>query len=330
MVAADVHGKNHHVDGAFGSHVTSLLVRVADGRIVECGPDQEPDLFWATVGGMGLTGHILEVEFPLRRIPTPWVSGGSMRVANLDAFMEGLRYTASNWPFSVGWIDCLKGGRALGRGVLMWGRWATPDEAPPGLPPEKWRPQVPFVLPGFVVNSWTVRIFNSLYYHLPRRGRTVVSPEGFFHPLDAVRDWNRLYGPRGFTQYQCVLPDSAGPAAVRHLLEVLTRHGAASMLGVIKDCGDEGKGLLSFPRRGTSVACDIPIRDRTPAVIDALNEKVIAEGGRIYLAKDTFSRPEHFQAMEPRLAHFQEVRRKWDPEGRIRSAQSVRLFGDKP
>jgi FAD/FMN-containing dehydrogenase len=330
MVAADVHGKNHHVDGAFGSHVTSLLVRVADGRLVECGPAREAELFWATVGGMGLTGHILEVEFPLRRIPSPWVSIGGKRVPDLDSFMEGLRYAASNWPFSVGWIDCLKGGKALGRGVLTWGRWAEPAEAPVEFPPEKWRPRVPFVVPGFVINPWSVRIFNSLYYHLPRRGRTIASPEALFHPLDAVLDWNLLYGPRGFTQYQCVLPDSAGPAAVRHLLEVLTRFGAASMLGVIKDCGDEGQGLLSFPRRGTSIACDIPIRDNTPAVIDALNEKVIAEGGRVYLAKDTFSRPEHFRAMEPRLARFQEVRGRWDPEGRIRSAQSVRLFGDRP
>ena len=125
-----------------------------------------------------------------------------------------------------------------------------------------------------------------------------------------------------------MLPDSAGPYAVRHLLEALTRHGAASMLGVIKDCGEEGRGILSFPRKGTSIACDIAIRDNTAAVIDALNERVIAEGGRIYLAKDTFSRAEHFRAMEPRLPGWNAVRRKWDPEGRLRSALSVRLLGD--
>jgi FAD/FMN-containing dehydrogenase len=330
MVAADIHGKNHHVDGGFGSHVTSLLLRVADGRLVECGPEREADLFWATVGGMGLTGHILEVEFALRRIPSPWIAMGARRIPDLDAFLQALRDAAKAWPFTVGWLDGLKGGRALGRGVLMWGRWAEPGEAPADPPPPRFRPRVPFVLPGFVVSPLTVRVFNSLYYHLPRREHSVVSPESFFHPLDAVRDWNLMYGPRGFTQYQCVLPDSAGAGAVRQLLEVLTRHGAASMLGVIKDCGEEGRGILSFPRKGTSIACDIAIRDNTAAVIDALNEKVIAEGGRIYLAKDTFSRAEHFRAMEPRLARFQEIRKRWDPEGRIKSAQSVRLFGDAP
>ena len=145
-----------------------------------------------------------------------------------------------------------------------------------------------------------------------------------------VGDWNRLYGPRGFTQYQCVLPESAGPEAARRFLEVLTAQGGASMLCVIKDCGPEGVGLLSFPRPGISIALDIPITDAHPGLVDALNEKVIAEGGRVYLAKDAFTRAEHFRAMEPRLEAFLAVRRKWDPEGRIKSAQSVRLFGDPP
>jgi FAD/FMN-containing dehydrogenase len=139
-----------------------------------------------------------------------------------------------------------------------------------------------------------------------------------------------MYGPRGFTQYQCVLPESAGRGAARRFLDLLTRRGGASMLCVIKDCGAEGVGLLSFPRPGVSIALDIPIRDDTQALVDALNELVIAEGGRVYLAKDQFTRPEHFRAMEPRLPEFQRVRRQWDPEGRLRSAQSVRLLGDRP
>jgi decaprenylphospho-beta-D-ribofuranose 2-oxidase len=330
MVAADVHGKNHHVDGTFGAHVTGLRVRVADGRIVECGPAVEKDLFRATIGGMGLTAHILEVEFRLRRTPSPWILAENERVRDIDSFIDALKSSAASWPFTLGWIDCLSSGRALGRGVLMRGRWATPEEAPAPLPAAGRRPAIPFVLPTFVLNSWTVRAFNAAYYHAPRVLCGVVHPEAFFHPLDAIGDWNRLYGPRGFTQYQCVLPESAGPRAARRFLETLTTRGGASMLCVIKDCGDEGIGLLSFPKRGISIACDIPIRDDTQALVDALNERVIAEGGRVYLAKDAFTRPEHFRAMEPRLPAFQEFRRAWDPEGRIRSAQSVRLFGDRP
>jgi FAD/FMN-containing dehydrogenase len=328
MVAADVHGKNHHVDGCIGAHLTGLRLRVADGRVLECGPEQERDLFRATVGGMGLTGHILEVELRVRRTPSRWILAENERIRDIDAFIEGLKSAGRSWPFTMGWIDCLSRGRHLGRGILMRGRWATPEEAPATAPGERRVPAIPFVLPGFVLNPWTVRAFNALYYHAPRSWRGVAHPESFFHPLDAIGDWNRLYGPRGFTQYQCVLPESAGPGAARRFLETLTRLGGASMLCVIKDCGDEGLGLLSFPKRGISIACDIPIRDDTQALVDALNERVIADGGRIYLAKDAFTRPEHFRAMEPRLPEFLRLRRLWDPEGRIRSAQSVRLFGD--
>jgi len=140
-------------------------------------------------------------------------------------------------------------------------------------------------------------------------------------------DWHRMYGPRGFTQYQCVLPSSGGHGAARRFLELVARGGGASFLCVIKDCGPEGDGILSFPRPGTSIALDLAVRDDTQALIDQMNECVIGEGGRIYLAKDAMTRPEHFRAMEPRLSRFLDIRRAWDPDGRIRSAQSVRLFG---
>ena len=330
MVAADVHGKNHHVDGCFGAHVTALLLRVADGRIVGCGPEEESELFRATLGGMGLTGHILEVAFRMKRIPSPWIWAETERMRDIDAFMDGLKDAARAWPFTMGWIDCLKRGAALGRGVLIRGRWAESHEAPPHPPRPRPRPSVPFALPLSLVNPLTVRAFNSLYYHLPRRARGVQHPEPFFYPLDVVSDWNRLYGPRGFTQYQCVLPEAAGRGAARRFLELLTGRGGASMLCVIKDCGPEGTGLLSFPKPGISIALDIPITDDTQALVDALNDAVCAEGGRVYLAKDALTRAAHFRAMEPRLDAFLAVRRKWDPEGRIKSAQSVRLFGDAP
>ncbi|MCL4821220.1 MAG: FAD-binding oxidoreductase [Vicinamibacteria bacterium] len=332
MVASDVHGKNHHVDGTIGRHVTALKLRVASGQIVECTPEREGELFRATVGGMGLTGHILEVEFALRRVPSPWILGETERVPNLEGFVDGLEAAAREWPMTMGWIDCLSRGESLGRGILYRGRWATPDEAPRRAPRPKSRFTVPFVMPEWLLGPLTVRTFNFFNYHqhVPRVRRGIVHPEAFFYPLDMLLEWNRLYGPRGFTQYQCVLPRSAGRGAARRFLDVLSARGGASFLCVIKDCGEEGAGLLSFPRPGISIALDIALRDDTQALVDALNETVIAEGGRVYLTKDSLTRPEHFRAMEPRLEEFLRVRRKWDPEGRLRSAQSVRLFGDRP
>jgi FAD/FMN-containing dehydrogenase len=330
MVAADIHGKSHHSTGCFGAHVRSLKMRVADGRILECSPAAEPELFRATVGGMGLTGHVLEVEFTLARIPSPWIRGESERIHDIDAFIAALKDAGKTWPFTVGWIDCLSGGRAMGRGILTRGRWATPDEAPKAFPREPRPLSVPFVFPELALSRFSVRAFNELYYRQPLGKPGLWHPDKFWYPLDQILHWNRIYGRRGFTQYQCVLPESAGRGAARRFLELLTAKGGASFLCVIKDCGPEGMGLLSFPKAGISIALDMAVRDDTQAIVDALNERVIAEGGRVYLAKDTFTRPEHFRAMEPRLPEFLRIRRLWDPESRLKSAQSVRLFGDTP
>lgn len=330
MVAADVHGKNHHVDGCFGAHVSRLKMRVASGEVLECGPDLERELFLATVGGMGLTGQILEVEFALRRIPTPWIWQESERVTDVDEYVAKLKEAAKDWPMTVGWIDCLTRGEHMGRGILMKGRWAQAHEAPARFPRELPNLRFPFTAPEFLLSNLTVKAFNTGFYwkHLPKKKAGVVDPFSFFYPLDFVKDWNLVYGRRGLTQYQCVLPDSAGPGAARRFLDVLTARGGASFLCVIKDCGPESPAYLSFPRPGMSVALDIAVRDDTQALIDALNEHVLTEGGRIYLAKDHFTRPEHFRAMEQRLPKFLSVREKWDPQHRFKSAQSVRLFGD--
>lgn len=330
MVAADVHGKNHHVDGCIGQHVTRLKMRVADGRVLECGPDQDRELFLVTVAGMGLTGQILEVEFPLRRIPTPWIWQESERVNDIDEYIVKLKDAAKDWPMTVGWIDCLSRGRHMGRGILMKGRWAHGHEAPTRFPRELPNLRFPFEAPEFLLSRLTVQAFNFGFYwkHLPRTRAGLVDPFAFFYPLDFVKDWNLVYGRRGLTQYQCVLPSEAGPEAARRFLEVLTARGGASFLCVIKDCGPESAAFLSFPKPGISIALDIAVRDDTQALVDALNEHVLKEGGRIYLAKDAYTRPEHFRAMEPRLEKFLDVRLRWDPNLVFRSAQSVRLFGD--
>jgi len=332
MVAADVHGKNHHVDGCFGDHVESIKMRVADGRIIECSMDHETELFLATIGGMGLTGHVLEVEFRLRRVPTPWIWQETRRIGGIESFIGALKVAAGKWPFTVGWIDCLSRHRAMGRGILMCGRWATADEAPANPPPFLRSIAVPFVFPQIALNYWVVRLLNMVYYrvHGSRSKQGIVHPEKFFYPLDMVLEWNRIYGHRGFTQYQCVLPENGDCSITRNFFDLLTRLGCASFLCVIKDCGPEGRGMISFPMPGISVALDIPVRPGIQVTIDTLNKFVISAGGRIYLSKDSFMRPEHFRAMEPRLDSWMAVRQKWNPEGKIRSAQSVRLLGDLP
>jgi FAD/FMN-containing dehydrogenase len=331
MVAADVHGKNQHRDGNIGDHVTSLRMRVADGRVLDCSPEQHPDLFRATIGGMGLSGHILEVELGLHRIPSQWIWQESRRIHDIDEFQDALEEAAPEWPYTMGWIDCLARGKSMGRGILMTGRWAEPSEAPVRTPKQGFQPRLRFDWPAWVLNGFTIRAFNELYYRKQWRARSsgIVSHESFYYPLDAIGSWNRMYGRRGFTQYQCVLPREAGRGSARRVLEVLSARGGASFLCVIKDFGRESRGILSFPRPGITLALDIAVRDQTQALVDALNEQVLQEGGRIYLAKDSFTRREHFEAMEgPRLDEFREIRERWDPNRRFRSAQSVRLLGD--
>ena len=329
MIAADVHGKNHHRDGCFGEHVATITLRVADGRIVTCSRTEQRELFTATIGGMGLTGHILEAEVRLARIPSPWIVQQTLAVPDIDRFVDQLRESSATWPMTVGWLDCVSTGSALGRGILFRGRWANPAEAPAAPPKGRGSLDVPFTAPGGLLRRSTVRLFNDLYFWQQSRtsGTHVVDPQTFFYPLDAIGEWNRLYGPRGFVQYQCVLPYSSGDTRVRRFLEIVTAQGSASFLCVIKDCGPEGIGMLSFPRPGVSIALDIPFGDTTQRQVDAMNEFVAAEGGRIYLAKDALTRPEHYRAMDPRVDEFLRVRRAWDPTGRIRSALSVRLFG---
>jgi FAD/FMN-containing dehydrogenase len=332
MVASDVHGKNHHVDGCFGEHVKSLKLRVADGRILECSEEIEPELFRATLGGMGLTGHILEVEFQMRRIDSPWIWGESERIPDLDAMVGGLKDAAGQWPMTVGWVDCLARGKNLGRGILMKGRWANATEAPSAPPKLKRSFRVPFQFPNIALCKPSMKAFNLLYYwkHVQRMKSGIIHPQTFFYPLDMLDDWNLIYGRRGFTQYQCVLPHAADNGPARRFLELFIAGGGMAFLCVIKDCGAEGKGMISFPRPGISIAMDFPVHPRkTQPFVDKLNELVLAEGGRIYLTKDAFTRAEHFRAMEPRLEGFNAVRRKWDPQGKIRSAQSVRLLGDR-
>ena len=330
MVAADVHGKGHHREGCFGEHVTGLRIRVADGRILDISDVVEQDLFRATLGGMGLTGHILEVEFRMQPAASPWILAESERFEDIDALIEGLRRNSRRWPFTFAWVDMLSRGKARGRGIVDRGRWAEPSEAPARPPSPRKTISVPLVFPNWFLSAATVKPLNRMWYraHGRRVHRGIVHPESFFYPLDSCRHWNRLYGRRGFTQYQAVLPLRSGRSGYHRVFDIVEEIGAAPFLCALKDFRAEGKGMMSFPKEGLSIVFDMPICDRTQAAVDALNAFIATEGGRVYLAKDALTRPEHFRAMEPRLDEWLRVRRKWDPTRALKSALSVRLFGD--
>jgi decaprenylphospho-beta-D-ribofuranose 2-oxidase len=326
MVAADIHGKNHHVAGTFGRHVRALRMRVGDGRVLECSRQQHADLFYATLGGMGLTGHILEVEAQLEAVASPWIYEESERCDNLEEVFASLREASAAWPMTVAWIDTSARGPQMGRGIVMRGRWANPDEGPSHSPTPNPRLRVPFDFPNRFVNPATIGVLNRAWFakHPRRTIQHLVAPESFFWILDMVDDWNRVFGRNGFMQYQCVLPPDVG--VFREFLTLFQRLGACSFVTVLKDCGEVGEGLLSFPKAGSTIAVDIPLNDEAhgQAMTDALNELVLAHAGRVYLAKDTFSRAEHIAAMYPRLAEWCDIRRRYDPEARIRSALGVR------
>ncbi len=329
MVASDIHGKNHHVDGTFGNFVTALKMLVADGSVVEVTRESHPDLFRATLGGMGLTGVILEVEVKLARPPTTWIHEETFRIGSFREVFSRLNAASERWPMTVAWVDTTATGAARGRGVLNVGRWAEPSEAPGQAPTSGQGPIVPDLFPSGVMNKATITALNSVWYakHGAADRQHVVSPQTFFWILDLAREWNRGYGKAGFTQYQCVMPSDI--EVYDTFLARLQALGGSSFVTVFKDCGAEGEGLLSFPKRGTTLAVDLPIADpaSTAAVVRELNAFVLDHGGRVYLAKDAFTSAEDFKRMYPKWEQFEAVRDQWDPGRRFSSALSVRLLG---
>lgn len=327
MVAADVHGKNHHLAGTIGRHVRTLRLALANGSTVEVSRELDPELFRATLGGMGLTGAILEVELDLERIESAWIRGETSRHGSFEELCAGLVEAGRRWPMTAAWLDATNT-TVWGRGVVLAGRWATAAEAPaqpPGIGPEV---AVFLEAPGLLLNDLSIGLFDRAYWwRAPSRARVAtVHPRSFFYPLDAVADWNHLYGRRGFVQYQCVIPQHQGVAGAAAVLDRLRALGGRAYLVVLKDFGAEGEGLLSFPRPGFTLALDLPRDHRTVAVARGLDEVVLELGGRLYLAKDALLDAATFRAMEgDRLERFLEVKRRVDPQNRWRSAQALRL-----
>ncbi|MDZ5650669.1 FAD-binding oxidoreductase [Nitrospirillum sp. BR 11828] len=309
-VANDVHGKNHHVAGSFGHHVRALGLRRSDGGLVECGPDRNADLFRATIGGLGLTGLIEWVEIQLQAVASSDMEVENIRFDHVDRFFE-LAADSLDWPYSVAWVDCLSQGATLGRGIFSRGRHAA--DGPRLAQPARAKLAVPLTPPLSLINGLSLRAFNAAYYN--RSGATFAGRchfDGFFYPLDGVHHWNRVYGPKGFYQYQCVVPPAVAREAVTELLARIAASGTGSCLVVLKNFGDIAPaGLMSFPMAGTTLALDFPNQGaRTLALMADLDRIVASAGGRLYPAKDARMPASLFASGYPDLAEF---KRHLDP-----------------
>jgi len=334
-IAADIHGKNHHVDGSFCSYVTTFTLVTPTGTLA-VSPASDPDLFWATAGGMGLTGVITDATIQLIAIETSYMLVDTERTADLDSTMDRMIHGDAAHRYTVAWIDCQSSGSGLGRSVLTGGDHARLEDLPErlGRRPDKARTfaphslaRVPVTPPSGLINSWTVSAFNEFWFRKAPR-RQVGKPHqmaAFFHPLDDVAAWNRLYGKKGFVQYQFVVPDRH-TETVRRIVERVAETKVASFLAVLKRFGPGDPGPLSFPMPGWTLALDLPIGyPALAALLDDFDEWVIQAGGRVYLAKDSRLSPDALRAMYPKLNEWLSVRNRVDPAGVLRSNLGQRL-----
>ena len=330
-IAADIHGKNHHKDGSFSNFTLDFRLLTPTGEILLCSPASNPEIFWATVGGMGLTGVVLSARLQLRRVDSAYVFVDFHRSPNVEDALATMEASDERYDYSVAWIDGLATGNAMGRSVLMRGNHAAAAELPARikrpltLPTSaQWNLFIDF--PSGALNRLTVKAFNTVYYAVHHTApRQLVDLGKFFYPLDAINRWNRMYGKRGFVQYQIALPQASGREGLRTILGRLARSGRASFLAVLKRFGDAGNGLLSFPLRGYTLALDIPAAPGLVPFLHELDRMTLDHGGRTYLAKDAVLRAEDFAAMYPKLESFRAIQRKLDPKRLFCSSMARRL-----
>ena len=321
-IANDVHGKNHHQAGTFGEHIERIVLQRTDGTRIECGPLSARDWLEATIGGLGLTGVIVSAKLRLKRVPGPWLETEAITFSSLQEFFSLSHSSDSSWEHTASWIDCVGHTARETRGVFFRGNFVVCDARPPRIRPRRF----PLTPPISLVNGVSLRLFNQAYFHLNRRrsGRSLSYFAPFFYPLDSLLDWNRIYGPRGFYQYQCVVPRSAELDAIGELLGSIAESGTGSFLAVLKTFGDRRPaGLLSFPMAGTTLSLDFPnFGERTKRLFTRLNAIVLAAGGRLYPAKDACMTRDMFERGYPRLGDFLQYR-----DSGISSAMSRRLIG---
>lgn len=321
-IAADIHGKNHHLDGCISVYVDSLRLMSGEGEVIECSPRQRPDVFRATCGGMGLTGYIVDVSLRLTRVPGPMIRQRCLRTGTLSETLMALAENNDS-PYSVAWLDCMSGGRSAGRSLVLLGEHF---QAPPVAAPGPARLGIPFPTPGLLLNRHTIRAFNSLYYRIAGRAEyRVLHSQQYFFPLDRLRNWNRLYGRRGFLQYQFVVPDASAEQTIESVLSRTRKAGIGSFLTVLKRTGPANRNPLSFPLSGYTLALDFKYHPHLLPLLDMLDDVVSDAGGRVYLAKDARLSQEHFRRMYPHWERFAELRRALGAHHHFNSLQSRRL-----
>ena len=301
-IANDVHGKNHHCAGTFGGHVRQLGLHRSNDGAVFCSPDENPEMFRATIGGLGLTGVIAWADIQLRPVVGPWIDAEVVPFESLSTFLDLSRESDGRFEYTVAWLDCFAGKNP--RGIFFRGNHSA--ETGKNFRP-KHGPKLPFALPAWLLNRYTVKAFNTAYYqaHAARKGSSLVGYDSFFYPLDSIRQWNLLYGKQGFLQYQCVIPET-NVGALEELLDRIARSGMGSFLGVLKQFGcAPAAGMLSFPRQGLTLALDFAMRgERTLRLMRSLDEVVHQSGGALYPAKDARMSPALFEASFPRWQSF--------------------------
>ena len=329
-IACNVHGKNHHRVGAIANFIEEIELLTASGKTLICSQGENAEVFWATLGGMGLTGVIVSAKMRLMPIESAWIETKYTRTANLSETLTAFEKGADS-EYIVAWIDCLSSGADLGRSVVIEGTHASGERALQEIKGDVMalemprKKGVPLDLPNFVLNPYTVRKFNDLYYANHPTESKLTSFETFFYPLDKIENWNKIYGARGFLQYQCAIPIDNARAVLTHLLETIAASGQSAFLAVLKRMGAADHAPLGFALDGYSLALDIPMMPGTLEFYEKLNEITVAAGGRIYLAKDAATSPAHFRQMYPRLGEWEAVKRHLDPDDRFASSLSRRL-----
>lgn len=285
-IANDVHCKNHHMYGTFGNHVQSIELVRSNGEVLNCSRNENADFFRATIGGIGLTGYITKAKLSLKKVAGPWIEAENIPYRNLDEFFEIAKESESGYEHTVSWIDCITGNGE--RGIFMRGN--NSSEAGLEYKGAKFQPKVPVEFPFSMVNSLSLFLFNKFYYFVQtlKKKRFKVDYEKFFYPLDNILEWNRIYGSKGFYQYQCVIPPENGLDAIKDIQKEIAKSGEGSFLGVLKTFGDyKSEGLLSFPYKGFTYALDFPNKGKkTLKLFDNLDSIVLNAHGRLYLAKD--------------------------------------------
>lgn len=325
-VAADIHGKNHHREGSFSKHLMSFKLTDGLGHTHHCSRQSNPDFFWATIGGMGLTGLISDVQVQLQRIPSSFIDMKIVAARNLAELIDSFTQYEDKHQFSVAWVDCLAKGQSLGRGILMLGDFASGHSY-------AWSPKaplpVPIEAPDILLNQFSMGMFNELYYRLPRPELQVVDADRFFFPLDRISNWNCMYGPRGFIQYQCLLPPGPeGAKGLERIFKTCQDENLPSFFAVLKRFAKAEQNqfaTLSFPDEGYTLAIDLPGDKKLARLCTKLDQIVVEYGGRIYLAKDSMMTAETFAAMYPQAVAWQKVCTKLHSERVFRSALAKRL-----